>query len=138
MDYCCLQNFFREIPKTKVCIVESPYKKWENLQNSLLASPPNNPFWLELVNTSAIYKSKGVKDTMLLTGPQLVDTVYNTYLDKGSFYVMPYDKYNPRMEDAEKNIYTIHLLTNTWIHGKDGHRDTDVLRNKWIDKLRHI
>ena len=45
MDCAVFKNFYDLIPHDKVSIVRSPYP-WEYLQNCLMTSPVNNPFWL--------------------------------------------------------------------------------------------
>lgn len=73
MDFFCYQNFYNDLTE-QVYLVENPYGN-DPIENSLMASEPGNPFWIEcmelakeryyeLKNTS---RSKWLDDTKIIS-----------------------------------------------------------------------
>mmetsp|Transcript_99554 Transcript_99554/g.277119 ORF Transcript_99554/g.277119 Transcript_99554/m.277119 type:complete len:476 (-) Transcript_99554:122-1549(-) len=81
-DYEALRPIDPYIQRHGLCLVESPYKKWEDVQNSLMASRPRHPFWREVISRMQARKPKltqfGV-DVMKMTGPQLLSEALKAY-----------------------------------------------------------
>ena len=127
MDYIVYKNFFDELPKDKISIPESPYKWNEEIQNSLMMSPPKQEFWLLAID--AAYNKKDY-DVFSATGPQLLTPIYNKYPDLVN--KLPVDLYNPNVYDSttydETKIYAKHLLTTVW--NKSASNPSDVKYDK--------
>jgi mannosyltransferase OCH1-like enzyme len=121
MDYICYKNFYDELPKGIVCIPESPYKWNEHIQNSLMMSPPKQPFWLVLIEEAFKRTSWNVFSA---TGPQLLTPMYMKHKDM--VHVLPFELYNPDVYQDNKdikntkNVYAKHLLTTVWNKDDDG------------------
>jgi mannosyltransferase OCH1-like enzyme len=71
LDYEPLRNFYNLLPMNQVGMVESPYYWNERIQNSLLSSPINDLFWLDLFIV-LIQNSKQM-EVFEATGPVLLD-----------------------------------------------------------------
>merc|ERR1719261_1622052 len=54
LDYEPRKSFGGDFPPGKVSLIQSPYK-YETLQNSLMASPVEHPFWLDILNLAHEY-----------------------------------------------------------------------------------
>lgn len=115
MDYMAYKNFFDELPIDKVSIPESPYKWNEHIQNSLMMGPPNNIFWLYVIDECYDRTTWNVFSS---TGPQLLTPVYFKYPDLVN--ILPYELYNPNIYEPESydnnKIYCKHLITTSWSH----------------------
>ena len=113
MDYYCNKNFYNQLENNKINIVESPYKYNEHLQNSLMASIPQNKLWIEILRKAI--SRKNIPHPNTSTGPRLLSSVYLTNRDK--IHVLDYNYYNPKLKDPNFNsdkIYTKHYLTSVW------------------------
>jgi hypothetical protein len=113
MDYVALKNFYNELPENIISIPESPYKKHEFIQNSLLCSPPLQNFWLLLVEEAINNKDQLV---FFATGPALYTNLYNKH--KNLINILPMNLYNPAKESPEFNspdVITKHYASNVWI-----------------------
>jgi inositol phosphorylceramide mannosyltransferase catalytic subunit len=113
MDFMTFRNFYDELPGDRVSIVESPFKENEFLQNSLIASPPGNPYWLFVMDSA--YDSSD-RDVLAATGPVLLSNVYFNHKDMVN--ILPVNRFNPDNRDANEfnrtDIVTKHLSTTTW------------------------
>ncbi len=49
MDYICFKNFYNLMPQDKVSISESDWQENEYMQNALMISPKEHPFWLDVI-----------------------------------------------------------------------------------------
>jgi mannosyltransferase OCH1-like enzyme len=113
MDYMCMQNFYNLLPYNVVSICESPYKKWENVQNALMASPIEHPFWLKLIDEA----KKHINDNNVLksTGPILLTNICAKYPEMVNILEVKY--YNPLKgtpEFNDPNVKTKHFGTFSW------------------------
>jgi len=118
MDFEIYKDFSVVLPPNNVSIVESSYPETEYLQNSLMSSPRNHPFWnevfRELMSTYSYYKSS-VLDA---TGPRMLDRVYERYEPKKFIYVLPKDLFNPNPnpdQSPSSNVYSKHYYTAVWV-----------------------
>jgi mannosyltransferase OCH1-like enzyme len=114
MDYMCTRNFYDLMPNDKVSISESPYKENEHIQNALMISPPNNPFWMKVV-VKAIERVNS-PSVLYATGPKLVTDVYFENPDEVN--VLEIKLYNPKVDTVDFDadiVITKHLGTKTWI-----------------------
>ncbi|CAH6421276.1 DXD sugar-binding motif protein [uncultured virus] len=111
MDMKCFKNFYKLLPNDKISIVESPYKHNENLQNSLMITPKNHPFWLEVIKNSS--NRKHMISVLDISGPRLIDdTVSKT---KYKINILPEKFYNPKIEILpNESIYTKHYYSTHW------------------------
>jgi len=110
MDYFVYENFYDDLNQDKVNICDSPYKSNEEVTNALMASPPNNNFWLLILDEAYTYKDTYV---LLSTGPQLLSKIYARYSEL--VHVLPYDKFNPpSWEEDMNNVKTKHYNTIMW------------------------
>jgi len=119
MDYMCIKNFYNNLPKNKISISESPFKFNEKLQNALMCSPINHPFWMKLIykSTERLYKNDNIGSVLYIAGPQLISDTYDE--NKDDINILPFDLYNPdpKTEDYNNNdkLFTKHLGTQTWV-----------------------
>lgn len=78
LDYEPRENFYDSLHPGKVNLIESPYEG-ENLQNSLMASPPGHSFWTHLLAVAGPRAHKLNPDQLqnptIATGPILLDTL---------------------------------------------------------------
>eukprot|EP00516_Mucochytrium_quahogii_P012149 CAMPEP_0203805676 /NCGR_PEP_ID=MMETSP0100_2-20121128/14375_1 /ASSEMBLY_ACC=CAM_ASM_000210 /TAXON_ID=96639 /ORGANISM=" , Strain NY0313808BC1" /LENGTH=371 /DNA_ID=CAMNT_0050714237 /DNA_START=398 /DNA_END=1510 /DNA_ORIENTATION=+ len=72
LDYEPLQNFWPHLAKDRVSLIESPYQYNEKVQNSLMSSPKNDPFW-KLSFTMLVEAFS--KPVLSATGPVFLDNV---------------------------------------------------------------
>jgi len=114
MDFICLKPFLENLPQDKISIVESPWFN-EPLQNSLMISPINHPFWLKVIEKS---KSRVNHHILSATGPKLIsDTAAK---NKNVINVLPAKFYNPKNSTSEvefipdESVITLHYGTKTW------------------------
>jgi len=114
MDYMCFKNFYDLMPSDKVSISESPYKHNEHLQNALMVSPKEDPFWIKVIEKATTRAGPGVR-VLEATGPVLV---YDTYEEnKDDVNVLPIDLYNPDKQAPENEKYIArHYGTAVWWH----------------------
>lgn len=116
MDYECFRNFENLIPQNKVSISESPYTQNEYLQNALMISPKEHPFWNKVIEKAkSRADNSGSENNMVLyqTGPQLVS---DTYFENTSMVnVLPKDLWNPdKSLPYNSNLICRHLGTYVW------------------------
>lgn len=113
MDYECINRFEHLLPSDKVSICESPYKEWEEVQNSLMVSPIHHPFWFKVIE-KASYRTH-LKNILKSTGPILLTDIY--VKNKDMVYILNVDMYNPKPDSEQfknPNIYTRHFGTISW------------------------
>jgi mannosyltransferase OCH1-like enzyme len=117
MDMRCNKYFMDVVDTTRVSIVESGYKEWETVQNSLMISPPGDPFWMKVIAEAALRARNGNSDVMYSTGPILLSHVYAK--QEKNVNLLPYLTFNPpRNSDVEiddSTLFTRHLNTVTWM-----------------------
>ena len=115
MDYMCMKNFYDKLPSNKVSICESPYKKWENVQNALMASPKEHPFWLNVVEEAKKHTKED--DVLKSTGPILLTNMCNKYPDMVN--ILNVKEYNPKHgtpDFDDPNVITKHFGSKIWIN----------------------
>ena len=113
MDYKCFKNFYDQLPSDKVSISESPYKENEHLQNALMISPKEHPFWIKVIEKATKRSGPGV-DILKATGPVLVSDTYEE--NKHWVNVLPVDLYNPHKDSPENEEYIAqHYGTSVWV-----------------------
>lgn len=137
MDFMCKKNFYDQL-SNNLCIVESPASD-EIIQNSLMASPPNDKRWIDVLQNCKDYYYDFIKinpNTQItgkyvidITGPRLLSRA----LDIKSILILPNNLYNP-YQDAfnSSEIYTKHYGTGKW-GPSAGIRTFDDLINNDID-----
>ena len=125
MDFYCFKNFYDKLEQDKICIVESPYKFNESLQNSLMASPKNHIHWNNVFSDLVKYRNKQIISD--ISGPRLLDISFKNI----NIQVLPYKYYNPDMDSKKwytnKNLYTKHYLTSVWTNRGMGSNIRDKL-----------
>ena len=123
MDMYCYKDFFNEL--TKDGYIVGSLMQREIVQNSLMASQPNNEFFLRCMLAckqayeSGLYAydksnitSKESNDYVLhVTGPRLLT---KEYLNKSSVEILPAEEYNPHYLDYNSKIKTKHMITGRW------------------------
>ncbi len=113
MDYTCTKNFYNLLPQDKISISESPYKENEFIQNALMISPKDDPFWMKVV-TKAIERVDN-PSVLYSTGPKLLTDVY--YENVNDINVLPEKLYNPKFgsDDFDSpEVITKHVGTKSW------------------------
>jgi len=109
MDYMCVKNFYNELPPNKVSISESPHVNHEYIQNALMASNKNNPFWMKVIEEAKNRKELSVFDA---TGPNLVTHMY--FENKDDVYILDKNLFNPLPKTPEFDadcVYAKHFGT---------------------------
>ena len=138
MDFFCNKNFYDKLIDN-ICIVGSPAHN-EIVQNSLMASPPNDDRWLTVLDNCKqffySYKTKFPNnkieggDVIDISGPRLLSRT----LDMNSIHILPKELFNPYNSQFNSNdIYTKHYGTGKW-GPNSGIRDFTDMR-KQDDKL---
>lgn len=115
MDYMCMKNFYNLLPNSIVSICESPYKKWENVQNALMASPIEHPFWLKVIDEAKKHTSEN--NILESTGSALLTNMCKKYSEMVNILEVKY--YNPKKgtpEFNDPNVITKHFGTVSWFH----------------------
>lgn len=117
MDYECFKNFYDLLPSNQISIVENSYShkriKSLLLENSLMASPKNNTFWLKAIKlaaNSAYNKAYRLKELYILnsTGPMLLCKLYDKNIN-----ILPKKYYNNRLKN-KKDMIGNHHYTGIW------------------------
>jgi mannosyltransferase OCH1-like enzyme len=127
MDMECLRNFYADLPQNDPSVVGSPYTRHEQTQNSLMSSPPGNPFWMHVVKTAQ--SRTHLPNVLDATGPRMLDEALATWKLASPVHILPHDKFNPRFNDHERfnnpNINCRHHLTSVY-----GISDNPSMRRK--------
>jgi len=113
MDYMAMKNFYGLLHVSKVSICESPFKEWEEVQNSLMTSYRGNIFWIKVIEKAKerIYE----KDVLKSTGPILLTDVYME--NKKMVNILPVNQFNPKSGTEEfnsENVMARHYGTCSW------------------------
>ena len=124
LDFECLGRIESHLDHTKLNVVESPYKRNEHVQNSLMASSKGHEGWLNVFKQ--LLANKDENSVLKCTGPQLLSDVYFKHGD--TMHVLPAVRFNPaspeiverdgHMVDAkfygDGHPLTRHLHTSVW------------------------
>jgi len=127
MDVYCYRNFYQEL-KRDLYIMEAPFGE-ESLENALMISSKNNPFWLKCMN-KVIDRYKNIiskheikipfndskRDQYLIiacAGPNLVSIVFRDE-GLGVKNVLPGFLFNNHGLAYHPEFRTKHLLTGLW------------------------
>lgn len=105
MDYEFLENFWNKLPDDRPAIVESPYKYAENVQNSLMSSPPKHPLWLKMFDLLEQQRDERVYRS---TGPNLFDSV-----DMSEYYLLDCRMYQRIPHEMSETYWMNHLHRET-------------------------
>ncbi len=122
MDYMCKKNFYNQL-SNNICIVESPASN-EIIQNSLMASPPNDKRWLDVLQNCKDYYYNFIKTYSInqiasnrgkhiidISGPRLLSRA----LDVNSIHILPKNLFNPYASAFNSDkIFTKHYGTGKW------------------------
>jgi mannosyltransferase OCH1-like enzyme len=132
LDIYCYKNFY-DLLKRDLYILES-WRDWEEkVQNSLMASSANQEFWEKCMYFSGIKfilnQKNNYKEYILEScGPKLISKILDSsvkFLPKESFNPIVENQFNQGYEKAikdfnnlkdDKNVFTRHYLTSTWIN----------------------
>lgn len=121
MDMEVLRSFYERLATDRPSIVESPFPNVEAHQNSLMASPPRHPFWLEVLRDMASMASVFHDHVLDATGPRMLDRVIEMYPDQ--IHPLPYLEFNPppigsvydaRDWRSHRDVYSRHHCTASW------------------------
>jgi mannosyltransferase OCH1-like enzyme len=136
LDIYCYKNFY-DLLKRNLYIVES-WPEWEEkVQNSLMISTPNQEFWEKCMFFSGVRffsnHQNNYKEYILEScGPKLISRIldssvkflpkelFNPHVNQFNLCNNDEEKYKNAVENFndlknEKNIFTRHFLTSTWI-----------------------
>ncbi len=121
LDFYCYANFYSEL-NDELYVLESFEQEYTQVENPLMASIPNNKFFLNCLEKSKlIYKTIEenkiftIQDALyehLIAGPGLIDLVYEEY--DGNVSKLPNNTYNPFFDVYDENIKTKHFGTGMW------------------------
>lgn len=92
LDYEPFVNFWEALPVDRVGLIESPYKKNEQVQNSLMSSPPGDPFWN--ITFSLLYERRSDPRVLSSTGPALMDGAIHAAPDKTWVHILPCENFH--------------------------------------------
>ena len=119
MDYFCCKNFYN-ILENKICIVGSGAYN-EIIQNSLMASPPNNPMWLIVLENckNYFYEFKSQYPYTQISGQIVIDIsgprLLSRALDLSKIHILPITLFNPpHSMFKSSSIYSKHYGTGKW------------------------
>ena len=99
MDFMCKKNFYNQLTNNLI-IVESSASS-EIVQNSLMASPPNDKRWLKVMDNckNYFYEFKKKNKNVSITGKNVIDIsgprLLSRALDMNSIQILPKILYNP-------------------------------------------
>ena len=123
MDFEILGNFFSFLHPSCPNIVESPFPNVEKVQNSLMASPPRHPFWLEVLREMASCSTVFYHSVLDATGPRMLDRVLEN-TPRRSYHLLPVSQFNPpplgRIYNADtwrygdEKVWARHKCTASW------------------------
>jgi mannosyltransferase OCH1-like enzyme len=128
MDYEIFKNFYNLIPNNKISIVENGNifsASNSFLENSLMISPKNNHFWLDIIKLASTRFSRQFKHLsyasyiVYSTGPNLITDIYKNMKQKHIINILPKKLYNNKhFIKNNKNIEIIgmHHWTVSWMH----------------------
>jgi hypothetical protein len=140
MDVYCYDNFYDQL-KEEVNLVESIGD--ELVQNSLMASIPKHPFWMDCYdltlhriktiklkpNLNTFFKKEADENdnlVRLISGPlMLSDCVKH---NKHSIYILSYKYFNHEPLSYKKEFKTKHMQSGMW--GKEIKSNFDLIRIK--------
>lgn len=140
MDVYCYNNFYDEL-KGEINLVESIND--ELVQNSLMASIPNHPFWkdcydltsnrtkeikLKKPNLNTFLKKEADENDNLIriiSGPLMLSDCVKQ--NKHSIYILPYKYFNHEPLTYKKEFKTKHMQSGMW--GKEIKEGFNFLRN---------
>lgn len=88
LDYEPLSNFWDQLPKDRVALIESPYLYNEKAQNAVMSSPIADPFWNE---TFALLIERSHKPVLQATGPMFLDALMKH--SKETFALLPCENF---------------------------------------------
>jgi mannosyltransferase OCH1-like enzyme len=122
MDMEVLHDFYGALAPDRISLVESPFQEMETVQNSLMASPPKHPFWMDVLREISSTITV-MRDSVLdCTGPRMLSRLYDTYTH--DIRLLPASDFNPQPVGHVYNAtrwtrtghapYTRHLCTATW------------------------
>jgi mannosyltransferase OCH1-like enzyme len=127
MDMEVLQDFYSQLPAHSASVVESPFPNMEKVQNSLMASPPHHPFWIEVMRELSSPHTRLLFGSNVLdaTGPRMLDRVMETGTTRTRTHVLPMRNFNPEPLDQVYNTtqwqsyphepcYTRHHASASW------------------------
>lgn len=128
LDIYCYKNFY-DLLRRDIYILES-WREWgEKVQNSLMVSTPKQEFWKKCMFFSKDNPQNNHKDYILEScGPRMISKILDSsvkFLPKEMFNPMVRNQFNRGYEKAiedfnnlknDKNIFTRHYLTSTWIN----------------------
>jgi len=119
MDCECINRFYEKLPPGRASIGESPWhrKFGERFQNSLMASPPEHPFW-ETVIAVVVERLPGCVDgghVLQCTGPDVINEAAKRYRAVNALDRRRYAG-NEKNESlaSTRGMYVVHYGTETW------------------------
>ena len=139
MDVYCYDNFYDEL-KGDILLVESIGD--ELVQNSLMASVPNHPFWMDCYDLT-LHRTKTIElkpclntffkkeadenDNLvrLISGPLMLSDCVKQ--NKHAIYILPYKYFNHEPLSYKKEFKTKHMQSGMW--GKEIKDGFYVIRN---------
>jgi mannosyltransferase OCH1-like enzyme len=121
LDFYCYSNFYSELVDD-LYLLESFDEEHTEVENPLIASIPNNEFFLNCLKRSKINYEK-LEETKFFTiedplyehaicGPWLIDLVYKEY--DGNVSKFPRNTYNPFFDVYNEEVKTKHFGTGMW------------------------
>lgn len=134
MDYECCRNFEKYLidHPSPIYIVGSPLSVWpwgEKIQNSLMVSEKDRPFWMEAIK--ATYKVPKNSSVVHSTGPKFLQKIYNP--NKHNVFILPKEKFNPSVNICRTHTcktsqcFAIHHHQASWLMTKACRKVVEVL-----------
>jgi hypothetical protein len=141
MDIYCYQNFYKDLKEG----VNLPESNWnEIVQNSLMASPPKNNFWIQCfylccyrikknkinINLKEIGMKKGSNENdesvKFITGPIMLSDVCLNFYNLYNIYILPKTIFSIDPFEYKKQLKTKHMQSGMW--GREIKENFDIVR----------
>lgn len=140
MDYECVNNFWENIDQDSVSFAESGGVCVASIENALIVSPQNDPFWplvfAKLINSTNFFVFEA-------TGPVFIERCYKHYYDetKRNIKYLNAQQYSLNINTRSSNKYAIHHQTGVWTKPSKTITDKiiyhDNIDNKYSLSVQH-
>lgn len=126
LDYEVMIDFHGGLSPDHVSLVESPFPNVERVQNSLMASPPRHPFWLEVFREMASTFAVFQHSVLDATGPRMMDRLLEEEsFTRNAVRILAMEEYNPPPLDRvygatrwrsfpDRPLYARHVCSASW------------------------
>jgi len=117
-DFEAMASLEPHLEGRSLCLLDSPYKNWEDVQNSFIASRPHHPFWPEVfkaLHAKAPWALEWAPDILAETGPKLLSDVFQNYKpvkDGDAVHLLESSRF--MFGDAAQGGVALHHFVHSW------------------------